>query len=62
MIKVGIIGGSGYTGGELIRLLVNHPAVEINFVYSTTRAGLPIRVVLPRPYNWPCYPLRKKDS
>jgi N-acetyl-gamma-glutamyl-phosphate reductase len=42
MIKVGIIGGSGYTGGELIRLLVNHPAVEINFVYSTTRAGKPI--------------------
>ena len=39
MIKVGIIGGSGYTGGELIRLLLNHPEVEIDFVYSTTRAG-----------------------
>lgn len=39
MIKVGIIGGSGYTGGELIRLLIHHPAVEIDFVYSTTRAG-----------------------
>lgn len=39
MIKAGIIGGSGYTGGELIRILLNHPSVEINFVYSTTRAG-----------------------
>lgn len=42
MIKVGIIGGSGYTGGELIRLLLNHPQAEIDFVYSTTRAGKPI--------------------
>ncbi len=39
MIKAGIIGGSGYTGGELIRILLNHPLVEIDFVYSTTRAG-----------------------
>ena len=39
MIKAGIIGGSGYTGGELIRLLLNHPEVEIDFVFSTTRAG-----------------------
>jgi N-acetyl-gamma-glutamyl-phosphate reductase len=39
MIKVGIIGGSGYTGGELIRLLIHHPKVEIQFVFSTTRAG-----------------------
>lgn len=39
MIKAGIIGGSGYTGGELIRILLNHPQVEIDFVYSTTRAG-----------------------
>ncbi len=42
MIKVGIIGGSGYTGGELIRLLLNHPEAEIDFVFSTTRAGKPI--------------------
>lgn len=39
MIKIGIIGGSGYTGGELIRLLQNHPKTDIDFVYSTTRAG-----------------------
>ena len=39
MIKAGIIGGSGYTGGELIRILLNHPATEIDFTYSTTRAG-----------------------
>ena len=42
MIKAGIIGGSGYTGGELIRILLNHPEVVIDFVYSTTRAGKPI--------------------
>lgn len=39
MIKAGIIGGSGYTGGELIRILLYHSKVEIDFVYSTTRAG-----------------------
>ena len=39
MIKVGIIGGAGYTAGELIRLLINHPAVEIAFIHSTSNAG-----------------------
>ncbi|WP_111308113.1 N-acetyl-gamma-glutamyl-phosphate reductase [Confluentibacter sediminis] len=38
MIQVGIIGGAGYTAGELIRLLINHPEAEINFVYSTSNA------------------------
>ncbi|MDR3340278.1 MAG: N-acetyl-gamma-glutamyl-phosphate reductase [Candidatus Symbiothrix sp.] len=38
-IKTGIIGGAGYTAGELIRLLVNHPEVEISFVHSTSNAG-----------------------
>ncbi|MDR0230795.1 MAG: N-acetyl-gamma-glutamyl-phosphate reductase [Dysgonamonadaceae bacterium] len=38
-IKVGIIGGAGYTAGELIRLLINHPNVEIIFVHSTSNAG-----------------------
>jgi len=42
MIKAGIIGGSGYTGGELIRILLNHPKTTIDFVYSTTRAGKPV--------------------
>jgi len=40
MIQVGIIGGSGYTAGELLRLLVNHSQVVLNFVYSTTNAGV----------------------
>ena len=39
MIKVGIIGGAGYTAGELIRLLINHPDTEITFVNSTSNAG-----------------------
>lgn len=42
MIKAGIIGGSGYTGGELIRLLLNYPQTKIDFVFSTTRAGKPV--------------------
>jgi N-acetyl-gamma-glutamyl-phosphate reductase len=45
MKKVGIIGGSGYTGGELIRLVLQHPGLEIDFVYSTTRVGTPITSV-----------------
>lgn len=39
MIKVGIIGGAGYTAGELIRLLINHPEVEVVFIHSTSNAG-----------------------
>jgi N-acetyl-gamma-glutamyl-phosphate reductase len=38
-IKVGIIGGAGYTGGELIRILLNHPSAEIDFVQSKSNAG-----------------------
>jgi len=42
MIKVGIIGGAGYTAGELIRILLNHPQACITFIQSTSQAGLPI--------------------
>jgi len=45
MIKAGIIGGSGYTAGELLRLLAYHPQVSIDFVYSTTNADKPITSV-----------------
>jgi len=38
-IKAGIIGGAGYTGGEMLRILVNHPNVEIAFVNSTSNAA-----------------------
>jgi N-acetyl-gamma-glutamyl-phosphate reductase len=38
-IKVGIVGGAGYTGGEMLRLLVNHPHISINFVHSRSNAG-----------------------
>lgn len=47
MITAGIIGGSGYTGGELIRILLNHPATAIDFVYSTTRAGKKVTTAHP---------------
>jgi len=39
MLQVGIIGGAGYTAGELIRLLMHHSKAEINFVFSTSNAG-----------------------
>ncbi|CAL2088024.1 N-acetyl-gamma-glutamyl-phosphate reductase [Tenacibaculum sp. 190524A02b] len=39
MIQVGIIGGAGYTAGELIRLLLQHPKASINFIFSTSNAG-----------------------
>lgn len=39
MIKIGIIGGAGYTAGELIRLLLLHPEAEIRFIHSSSNAG-----------------------
>lgn len=38
-IKAGIVGGAGYTGGEMLRILINHPNVEIVFVHSKSNAG-----------------------
>lgn len=45
MIRAGIIGGAGYTAGELIRLLINHPQVRIVFVHSESNAGNPLTYV-----------------
>ena len=45
MIKVGIIGGAGYTAGELTRILLNHPEVKIEWIHSNSQAGLPITQV-----------------
>ncbi|MEZ5105340.1 MAG: N-acetyl-gamma-glutamyl-phosphate reductase [Draconibacterium sp.] len=42
MVKTGIIGGAGYTAGELIRILLNHPQAEIGFVQSSSNAGNPV--------------------
>ena len=42
MIKVGIIGGAGYTAGELLRILLYHPQAEIVFVQSSSNAGNPV--------------------
>ena len=44
-IKVGIVGGAGYTAGELIRILLNHPNAEIVFVQSSSNKGNPIHAV-----------------
>lgn len=44
-IRIGIIGGAGYTGGELIRLLLVHPFAAIAFVHSKSNAGNPLHHV-----------------
>jgi len=41
-ISVGIVGGAGYTAGELLRILINHPMVDIGFVQSKSHAGKPL--------------------
>lgn len=41
-IKIGIVGAAGYTGGELLRILINHPSVEITWAHSKSQAGKPI--------------------
>lgn len=41
-ISIGIVGGAGYTGGELIRLLINHPNASISFIHSRSNAGKPV--------------------
>src|SRR5690554_2096817 len=45
MISIGIIGGAGYTAGELLRILLNHPQASISFVYSTSQAGAPVHKI-----------------
>lgn len=45
MIKAGIIGGAGYTAGELIRILLHHPKTSIDFIFSTSSAGKKIHEV-----------------
>ena len=45
MIRVGIAGGAGYTAGELLRLMINHPSVEIKYIQSESHKGEPISSV-----------------
>ena len=45
MIKAGIVGGAGYTAGELMRILVHHPQVELSYVHSNSHAGQPVWAV-----------------
>ena len=44
-IKVGVVGGAGYTGGELIRIMLNHPEAELTFVHSSSNGGKPFHKV-----------------
>ena len=47
MKKIGIVGGSGFTGGELIRILLNHPKFKIKFIYSLSQNGKNIHEIHP---------------
>ncbi len=47
MIQVGIVGGTGYTGAELLRLLIRHPAVRLAVITSRTEAGQPVAELFP---------------
>jgi N-acetyl-gamma-glutamyl-phosphate reductase len=47
VVKVGIVGGTGYTGVELLRLLAQHPQVEIAAITSRTEAGMPVSKMFP---------------
>ena len=44
-VKAGIIGGAGYTGGELIRLLIHHPDISVSYIHSRSNAGKPVHAV-----------------
>ena len=47
MLSVGVVGGTGYTGVELLRLLVMHPRIELKYVTSRSEAGTPVSAVFP---------------
>ena len=47
MVKVGIVGGTGYTGVELLRLLAQHPQAEVVVITSRSEAGLPVADMYP---------------
>ena len=44
-LKIGIVGGAGYTAGELLRIILRHPMVKVDFVYSTSSAGAPLHSI-----------------
>ena len=47
MVKVGIVGGTGYTGVELLRLLASHPEVELSVITSRSEAGTRVAEMFP---------------
>ncbi|WP_296810181.1 N-acetyl-gamma-glutamyl-phosphate reductase [Thiocapsa sp.] len=47
MVRVGIVGGTGYTGAELLRILARHPAAELAVITSRSEAGVPVAEMFP---------------
>ena len=60
-VKAGIIGATGYTGQELVRLLHHHPRVEIAWLTSETYAGKRLPDAFPLPYDYPLIPAADAD-
>ena len=52
IIKVGIVGGTGYTGVELLRLLAQHPNCELTAITSRQEAGMPVADMFPNLRGW----------
>src|SRR5215510_10846686 len=52
MIKVGVVGGTGYTGVELLRLLAQHPQCELRAITSRSEAGMPVADMFPNLRGW----------
>jgi N-acetyl-gamma-glutamyl-phosphate reductase len=52
LIKVGIVGGTGYTGVELLRLLVQHPNAQLTAITSRSEAGMPVAAMFPNLRGW----------
>jgi len=46
-VKIGVLGASGYTGAELLRLLVSHPAADVRWLTADRNAGRPVLACLP---------------
>lgn len=60
--RVGIAGASGYAGGELVRLLLQHPDVQVTYLSSHTYAGKPLSAAFPGLAAYPLPPLEEFDT
>jgi len=62
MFKVGLVGGTGYTGVELLRILAQHPEVEVSVVTSRSEAGMPVSEMFPNLRGFVDIPFTEPDA